>query len=97
MGQTLLIQDKIPCSTPLRSRVDAIQRLEPPKSHKECKKLSELINYSFMYLKNIQKSLNPIHNLTRKGVPFEWKEEHQKTFGEIKEIYIKSTCSHHAK
>ena len=28
--------------------------------------------------------LIPIYNLTRKGVPFEWSEEHQKTFEELK-------------
>ena len=30
MGQTLLVKENTPCITPLRSRVDAIQRLEPP-------------------------------------------------------------------
>ena len=38
MAQTLLITDNTPCITPLRSRVDVIQRLEPPKTSKECKK-----------------------------------------------------------
>ena len=37
-----------------------------------------------MYLKNLQKWLIPIYNLTGKGVPFDWAEEHQKTFEEIK-------------
>ena len=31
MGQTLSIKDNTSCITPLRSRVDAIQRLEPPR------------------------------------------------------------------
>ena len=34
----ILIEDSTPCITSLRSRVDAIQRLEPPKTPKECKK-----------------------------------------------------------
>ena len=34
MGQTLLIKENTPCILPLRSRVDAIQRLEPPKTPK---------------------------------------------------------------
>ena len=33
-----------------------------------------------MYLKNLQKRLILIYNLTRKGVPFERTEEHQKIF-----------------
>ena len=43
MGQTLLIKENTPCITPLRSMVDAIQRLEPPKTPKECKKFRGLI------------------------------------------------------
>ena len=33
-----------------------------------------------MYLKDLQKRLITIYNLTRKGVPFEWTHEHQKIF-----------------
>ena len=33
-----------------------------------------------MYLKDLQKRLIPIYNLTREGVPFEWTDEHQKIF-----------------
>ena len=37
-----------------------------------------------MYLKDLQKRLIPIYNLTRKGVPFEWTNEHQKIFEGLK-------------
>ena len=85
MGQTLLIKENTPCITPLISRVDAIQRLEPPKTPtKECKKFYGLINYLSMYLKDLQKRLIPIYNLTREGVPFEWTDEHQKIFEGLK-------------
>ena len=33
---------------------------------------------------NLQKRLISIYNLTRKEIPFQWKEEHQKTYEEIK-------------
>ena len=84
MGQTLLIKENTPCITPLRPRVDAIQRLEPPKTPKECKTLCGLINLLSMYLKYLQKRLIPIYNLTRKGVPFEWTEEYQNIFKGLK-------------
>ena len=84
MGQTLLIKENTPYITPLRSRVDAIQRLEPPKTPKECKTFCGLINYLSMYLKDLQKRLIPIYNLTRKGVPFERTDEHQKIFEGLK-------------
>ena len=80
MGQTLLIKDNTPCIIPLRFKVDAIQSLEPPKTPKECKKFCGFINYLSMYLKNLQKRIFPIYNLTRKGVLHEWTEEHQRIF-----------------
>ena len=84
MGQTLLIKENTPCIALLRSRVDAIQRLEPPKTPKVCKKFCGLIDYLSMYLKDLQKRLIPIYNLTRKGVPFEWTDEHPKIFEGLK-------------
>ena len=36
MGQILLIKDKTPGITLLGPRVNAVQRLEPPKTPKEC-------------------------------------------------------------
>ena len=84
MGQTLLIKDNTPCITPLRSSVDAIQRLKPPKASKECKKFCGLINYLSMYLKDLQKRLIPIYNPTKKGVPFERMDDNQKVFEGLK-------------
>ena len=37
-----------------------------------------------MYLKDLQKKLIPIYNLTGKGVPFEWTDEHQNIFEGLK-------------
>ena len=64
--------------------MDAIQRLEPPKTPKECKTFCGLINYLSMYLKDLQKRLIPIYILTRKGVQFESTDEHQKIFEGLK-------------
>ena len=66
MGKKLLIKDNTPCITPLRSRVDALQRIEPSKTPKECEKFCGIKNYLSMYLKNLQKRLIPIYNLTTK-------------------------------
>ena len=70
----------------MRYRDDAIQRLEPPKTPKECKQFCGCINYLSMYLKNLHKRVIPIYNLTRKGVPFEWTDEHPKIFEGLKDI-----------
>ena len=79
MGQTLLVKENTSCITTLRSREDAIQKLEPLRTPKECKKLFGLINYLSLYLKDLQKRLIPIYNMTRKGGPFQWTDGHQKS------------------
>ena len=84
MDWTLLIKKNTPCITPLRSRVDAIQRIVLPKTPKECMKFCGLINYLWMYLKDLQNRLIAIYNLTSKGVPFERTDEHQKIFEVLK-------------
>ena len=88
MGQTLLIKENTPCIIPLRSRADALQRLEPPKTPKVYKKFCGLINYLSIYFNNLQKRLIPIYNLTRKGVPFKWTYEHQKIFKGLKKDIV---------
>ena len=79
-------------TSPKKSRVDAIQRLKPPNTSKECRKFCGLINYLSMYLKNLLERQISNCYLTEKGIPFEWTEEHQKASGD-KEGYIKPTCT----
>ena len=84
MGHTLLIEDDIPKITPLKSRVEAILKLDPPKTAKNCKQFCGMVNYLSIFLKDLQTKLIPIYQLTRKGIPFVWTEEHQKAFEDIK-------------
>ena len=71
IDQTILIKEKYLVYIALQSRVDVIQRLELAMTSKVCKNICGLISYLPMYLKNLQKNLIPIYNLTKKGVPFE--------------------------
>ena len=73
-----------PISPQLKSRVDAIVKLEPPKSPKNCKQFCGMVNYLSMFLKDLQTKLIPIYHLTRKGVPFHWGELQKKAFDMIK-------------
>ena len=84
MGHTLLVEEGIPKITPLKTRVEAILKLDPPKNAKGCKQFCGMVNYLSIFLKDLQEKLIPIYQLTRKGVPFYWTEEHQKAFDDIK-------------
>ena len=84
MGHQVSIIDGIPHITPVKSRVDAIVKFDPPKSPKNCKQFCGMVNYLSMFLKDLQTKLIPIYHLTKKGVPFHWGELQQKAFEQIK-------------
>ena len=84
MGQNMLIKDDTPCITPLRTRVDAIQRVPAPTNIKGCRSFCGMVNYLSMYLQDLQRRLIPIYNLTKKGIPYVWTDECEHSFESIK-------------
>ena len=84
MGNTIFIEDKQVHVKPLRSRLDAIQRLKPPAIPKGCRSFAGMVNFVSMFCPELQKFLKPIYDLTRKGRPFLWGKEQQDMFEEIK-------------
>ena len=84
MGHTLMVKDKVPYITPLKSRVDAITKMNPPTNVKECRQFCGMVNYLSMFLESLQMILVPIYNLTRKKVKFQWEREQQEAFILIK-------------
>ena len=79
---------------PLRSRLEAIQKLQPPKTPKGCRSFAGVVNFLRMFCPEIQKLLKPICNLTRKGKAFNWGKEQQDSFNEIKNRLIKLQVLH---
>ena len=69
---------------PLRSRIEAIQKLKPPKMIKGCRSFMGMVNFVNIFYTELQKLLKPIYDLTRKGKKFIWGEKQQKAFKEIK-------------
>ena len=82
MGNTIFIRDKGVCVRPLRSQIEAIQKLEPPTTIKCCRSFVGMVNFVSIFCPELQKLLRPIYDLTRKGII--WGEEQQKAFNEIK-------------
>ena len=75
MGNKIFIENKIACVQPLRSRLEAIQKLQPPKTRKGCRSFAGMVNFLSMFCPELQKLLKPIYDLTRKGRPFNWGKE----------------------
>ena len=79
---------------PLRNRLEAIQRLQLPKTSKGCRRFACVVNFLSMFCPELQKLLKPIYDLTRKGRPFNWGKEQQDSFQEIKCRLIKPPVLH---
>ena len=84
MGITILVEDGMPKMRPLKTRIDAIQKVNPPKTIKECRSFCGMVNYMSMFLPSLQEKLIPIYFITRKWIPFYWGDEQQKAFEDIK-------------
>ena len=89
MGNEIFIKNKKVCVKSLRSRLEAIQRLQPPKTPKGCRSFAGVVNFISMFCPELQKLLKPIYDLTRKGKPFYFGKEQQDSFEEIKHRLIK--------
>ena len=73
MGNTIFIQDRRVCIKPLRSRLEAIPKLQPPMTTvKGCRSFTGMVNFLSMFCLELQKLLKPIYDLTRKGRQFIW-------------------------
>ena len=79
---------------PLRDRLEAIQKLQPPKTPKGCRSFAGVMNFLSMFCPELQKLLKPIYNLRRKGRPFYWGKQQQDSFMEIKHRLVRPLVLH---
>ena len=94
MGNEIFIQNKRVFVQPLRSRLEAIQKLQPPTTIKGCRSFVGMVKLLSIFCPESQKLLKPIYGLTRKGRPFVWGGEQQDSFEEIKCRLIKPPVLH---
>ena len=57
MGNTIFIQGKRVCVKPLRSQLEAIQKLEPPKTVKGCRSFAGMVNFLSIFCQDLQIAL----------------------------------------
>ena len=67
MGNTIFIRNKRVCVRPLRSRIEAIQKLKPPTMITECISFMGMVNFVHIFCPELQGLLKPIYDLTKKG------------------------------
>ena len=66
MGNTIFIKDRRVCVKPLRCRFEAIQKLKPATTIKDCRSFAGMVNFVSIFCPELQKLLKPIYDLTRK-------------------------------
>ena len=79
---------------PLKNRLEAIQKLQPPKTPKGCRSFAGVVNFLRMFCPELQKLLKLIYDLTSKERPFNWEKEQQDSFEEIRCKLIKLPVLH---
>ena len=94
IGSEIFIENKKVCVKPLRNDLEAIQKLQPPKTPRGCRSFAGVVNFLSMFCPESQKLLKPIYDLTRKGRPLNWGKEQQDSFEEIKCRLIKPPLLH---
>ena len=72
--------------TPLKSRIHAIQKLQPPTNKKKIQEFLGMSNFLSKYVYKMQLYLRPFYNILRQQNNFEWTTEHQTRFEEITKI-----------
>ena len=94
MGNTIFIQEKRVCIRPLHSRLETIQKLRLPTTVKGCRSFVGMVNVLSIFCQDLQKLLKPIYDLTRKDRPFNWGQEKQTVFDDIKSRLQKPPVLH---
>ena len=69
--------------TPLKSRIHAIQKLQPPTNKKKIQELFGMLNFLSKYVYKMQLYLKPFYNILIQQNNIKWTTEHQTRFEEI--------------
>ena len=56
IGNEIFIENKKVCVKPLRSRLEAIKKLQPPKPPKGCRSFVSVVNFLSMFCPELQKT-----------------------------------------
>ena len=65
-------------------KIEAVLQWELPQNVTEVRSFLGLAGYYRRFAEGFSKIVMPLTKLLRKGIKFEWTEEHQKSFDELK-------------
>ena len=86
MGHRIRVVDGRPAIQAQKSKIEAVNNIETPRTPKQMKSMIGLVSYLSQYLPKLQLLLLPMHALSRKNCKFVWTAEHERNFTEIKKL-----------
>ena len=69
---------------PAQSKVSAITEMKAPKCEKQVQSFIGMVNYLSKFSVRLSELVNPIRELSKDKVPFNWDPEHQEAFKQMK-------------
>lgn len=70
------------------AKIKAITNMPPPRNTKEIRSLSEKINAICKFITQLSDKCKPFNHILNKEIKFEWKEECQEDFDQIKKYIL---------
>ena len=70
------------------AKIQAIRAMTSPTTLKELKTFMGRVSYIRRFMPALAEISYPLHQLMRKGIPFEWRKEHEEAIQKIKDILI---------
>ena len=67
-------------------KVEAVQKMPKPDNVKAVRRFCGFVNYLAKFLPRLPGVLQPIQQLTRKEIPWQWQHEHDAAFERVKEL-----------
>jgi putative transposase len=73
---------------PSPKKLEAIQKMEDPKSKKELQIWLGIVNYFRKFIPNMSTLSGPLTNLLAKDVPWNWTQECSEACTKVKELLV---------
>ena len=70
---------------PTSSNVEAVKNARRPESASEVRSFLGLVNFSARFIPDLSTTAEPLRELTKKDVKFEWKRAHEEAFSKLKD------------
>ena len=71
-----------------QSKVTTVVQMPPPRSKKEVQSFIGMINYLSKFSPRLTELAEPIRELVKEKIPFNWGPEHEESFAMLKKKHL---------